>query len=267
MAKDYSFLKTVNDCATIILQRAEQITATLPASSTGITADQFIACAIKDANLLSAARVKDRGGDYRPFNTSSASAKATCLSSVLRCATMGLPPGDGYQFCFLIPRTLNNADVVQVYMGYPGYLELGYASGYLADCSPGYAIVGEDITRWHDDDGEHLSHKIPIGRPPLTPDNLLCAYCTYKNRYGGKGNVVIEKHDIIKLNKGDIWRMHFAAMVCKTAILRASKTWRRTQELTLAQRLDEQFDSEVSQIEKDVKADETIDLSSFQQEQ
>lgn len=164
--------------------------------------------------------------------------------SVMKCvynlAFLGLFPGSALGHAYFVPFKGQATLVV----GYRGFTELAYESGFLSTVHADVMCDGEHIELWTDEDGQHLKHVPNINRVPAR-NNIIAAYCIYRTKDGGRGLVVCNREDLKRSDKQrDVWNSNYPAMCMKTAIRRASKTWRLTRRLAHAVQIDEQAERE-----------------------
>jgi len=250
-----------NQMAEQVQKRADVIQSLL---APGIDATQFVAATMMEANNLAYQLTADQLKDHRTV--------ASFVRACVNAAVVGLVPGAALGHCYFIPYTMNRGKqgefvAIQYIPGYRGFLELGFASGFLVQCDPEVVLAKEEIRRWHDAK-PRIEHTIPIPRgQQVARENLVGAYCTYQTRHGGDGLVYLEREDILKVDtKRNVWKSDFGAMVLKCPIRRASKLWRLTRQLAYAVDLDERAERDETQpslVPEDKDADEVIDLDAL----
>ena len=175
-------------------------------------------------------------------------------NSIVNCATLGLIPGKAYGHAFFVPlmnRTYKPAiRECNLWLGYKGYLELGYRSGWLAGITLEVVVGDEKFRRWNDRNGAQLEHEINPNRPlVIDPPTVVCSYCQYTTTSGYSDVVTIGGNQLRALRdkQGKVWNSNFIEMALKTPIRRASKRWRQTSSLANAVRLDEQLERNETQ--------------------
>ena len=205
-------------------------------TSTGITAGQFMISAVAAANELP---VSAKRGDV---------AKA-----IFNAATLGLMFGAIRGEAFLLPfrnkreseRQGQDVHEVSLVIGYKGFRNLAYMSGFLKSFSTDVVLHDELCEVWNDETGRHFKH-VPhaTGRKiPPNGDGIVSAWCQYTTRTGGNGVVFVERDELLGIAGGkvsDIWKTRFSAMAQKTAIRRAAREWHVSGRLADAIALDEQ---------------------------
>ena len=227
----------------------------------GVDFDQFISCCVQATNVLELEKFTD------PRTMKS---YAVCVQN---CAILGLLPGSALGHAYFVPYTFyrnspREHDVIQLIPGYRGLLELAWEARFLLNCDPEVVVEGEDVERWHDKDGPQIWHKIPIPRTPVSKENILGAYCTYRVKGGSSVlGEFVEATDLLQIAKKSSgkspWRTNFEAMAKKTAVRRTSKRWRQTRNLSLAVALDEQAEAGLEQesfVEEVLDTTKEIDL-------
>jgi phage RecT family recombinase len=180
----------------------------------------------------------------------------SAITSVMNLAIIGLEPGKALGHAHLIPYydKKKGAKLIQVVVGYKGFLELAYANDFLVQVDTEVILQGEECELIGTDDGPKLRHKIPIGERDFpTRENLVAAYCTYRTKGGGRGVVLVRRNEILKIAKGYLWNNPdvFPEMCKKTAVRRAAKLWRLSRRALQAVYLDEQQERQEEQITLD----------------
>lgn len=222
---------------------------------------QFLGACILEANSLSLTLEEHEINDKRTVTS--------FIRSCFNCAVVGLTPGDALGHAYFVP--FNRKGQVQgeffkeinLIVGYKGYCELAWRSGFLDRISPEYVLQGESVERVHEQTGPRIRHIIPCpGRPKPSKDNIEAAYISYSTTGGSCDLVMVEKWDLANSeNKGGpIWKYNYPAMALKTAVLRASKRWRLSQEMAQAVMLDEQSEREEAQAALVPEAEAVDDL-------
>jgi recombination protein RecT len=181
---------------------------------------------------------------------------------VYNLAFLGLFPGKALGHAYFIPYKGEATLVV----GYKGFSDLAYGSGFLKDMHVDVVCQGEEFDYWKDETGPRLKHRPDINREP-TRKNIIGAYCLYHTRDGGTGIRLCNKADIAKSDKNrDVWLSNFESMCLKTAVRRASKEWKLTGRMAHAVMIDEQAEREERQSLPDglIIDGEPIEASSYQ---
>lgn len=174
----------------------------------------------------------------------------SAVKSAYNAAMLGFIPGAAYGHCYFIPhkqRDRQAAPLVQLIIGYRGFLELAYDSGFLLDIHADVVLQGEEFKFWKSAAGPQIEHIVPLERS-LLYDNVVGAYCIYHSKSGGAGIVVVSRSELNKVNtKRNVWASEPIAMCRKTPIRRAAKEWRQTRRLALASELEDAIESESPQ--------------------
>lgn len=208
----------------------------------------FVAACMTEANKLSLTMPEHELTDQRTVNS--------FVTAAFNAAIIGLIPGDAQKHLFFAPFYKGKKGdpqqhrLINVIVGYRGYLELAFQSGFLARASPDYVLTGEEVTRVHDRSGPNIIHKIPCpGRPEPSRDNIVAAYLSYETVTGAKDIVFVEKWDLKKSEEkgGEVWRYNYPSMCLKTTFVRGSKRWRLSSAMAAAVMLDEQAERGVAQ--------------------
>lgn len=216
------------DGAKLIPKKQEILTAV---GASWLAMDRYLSMAIIEANKPTLANC------YPP----------SVAKAALNCAVIGLMPGDAMGHAYFIPfknKRERGREEAQLIVGYRGYLDLAFRSGFLASSHPEVIVEGEEFELWNDETGSKMRHVLTsrfVGTTEApTAGNIIGAYCIYRTK-SGEGNVVsVTKQDLAKVAKrSGPWVEEFPAMCRKTAILRARKEWRVTLEFDQAAMLDE----------------------------
>ena len=171
--------------------------------------------------------------------------------AIFNAATLGLTFGNIRGEAYLLPfrnkreseRTGQDVHEVSLVIGYKGFRNLAFMSGFLKSFTTDVVLAGEVFEVWNDERGRHFKHVPEYGRKiPNNADGVVAAWCQYETRTGGLGVVVVEREELLGLAKGDIWKSRFPAMAQKTAIRRAAREWHVAGKLADAVHLDEQAD-------------------------
>jgi phage RecT family recombinase len=197
----------------------------------GIDREQFLLAVTAEANRM-------------PENTDA----STICAAAFNCAVMGLIPAPAIGHAFFVPfknSSRNYIHEVSLIVGYKGYLELGYRSGFLAGVTIDVIYEGEKAERWNDATGPQMRHELDWdrgeGNPKKDFERVKAAYCIYHTTAGYRDIVVVGKTELDKLKRKydrgnmSIWGEHPIAMSKKTAIRRASKLWKQSKELAHAE--------------------------------
>lgn len=162
----------------------------------------------------------------------------------MNAAVTGVILGKGYNHAFLIPfyNTKRSVHECQLVWGYKGLVDLAYETGFLASIHADVVLEGEPTSRWVDEKGPHFRHELPtmtVARD-LGWSKVRAAYCVWEATTGGGSVAVVEQAELSKLyRRGNVWHTHPLAMCRKTAVLRASKSWKLTGRLGMAVSLED----------------------------
>ncbi len=179
---------------------------------------------------------------------------SSAVRTVFNCAVVGLLPGDVLGHAHFVTFKIHRGKPderteCQLVIGYRGFLELGYASGFLKDAICEVVLTGEEYQRWNDENGSHFKHDLSNPDRDETFEAIKLAYCQWSNRFGGNGVVVVPKGELRKLKKRrNVWDTNPVAMSKKTPIRRASNLWQQTRRLAAARELDEQAERDEPQL-------------------
>ena len=221
------------DAAKKVVEKQEMIAAVL-SKSPMVSAEQFLVAAIAEVNSLEL--VNPGGVD-----------PVSVVKAVFNAATLGLMFGSTRGHAYLVPFRKSGSDVklVNLIVGYRGYIELAYRSHFLKDVDTEVILKDEIFRHRMTEVGRRIKHELPIGRvADKGGANLIGAYCLYHTRQGGYGISVVTKSEIDAVKKdSDTWRYSFPAMARKTAIRRAAKNWSLTEQLSAAIHLDDIADT------------------------
>ena len=112
------------------------------------------------------------------------------VKTAFNAAVLGLVPGDFFGLCHFVAFKKE----CQLIVGYKGWLELGYDGDFLLDVHSEVVLKDEEFSRWNDEAGPHLTHKLAIDRDErLEWPNVTAAYCVWHSRHGGKGLEIVLK--------------------------------------------------------------------------
>ena len=227
----------------------------------GITPEQFLTTIISEGNKLNMSLSDQEMNDKRT--------QISFLVAASNAAIIGLLPGEVQGHCYLVPSERfrnkpNQHTLISLWIGYKGFLELAFASDFLAQCDPELHLDREVLPRWHDD-RPRIHHDIPNDRPLPDRTNIVGAYCTYMTKSGGFGHCYVSRAELAKVDTGyNAWKSNYPAMCLKTPIRRCSNRWRLNQRMATAIKLDEQAERNEPQINYAPKRPEdevpTIDL-------
>lgn len=182
----------------------------------GMNPTQFVAACMLEANALGLQLTDKEVKDRRTI--------ASFVKACFNAAVIGLIPGDAQGHLYFAPFNRgrktdpNRHKLIQVMVGYRGYLELAFRSDFLARVSPEYVLTGETVERWHDEAGPHIKHVMQCpGRPVPDKSNIEAAYLSYETRTGAKDIVLVEKWDLAKSEAagGDVWKYNYPAMALR----------------------------------------------------
>lgn len=212
-----------NDGAALIANCVDRITPRLPP---GVDPTNFVMACMAEANALT-----------RPCTAKSVATAA------FNSAVVGLIPGSALGHAYFVPYGKECTLVI----GYRGFLDLAFASGFLVSVHAEVVLNGEQFRHWNNADGPQVEHEIPLERD-VQRQNVAAAYCTYRTRGGGHGVVVVSRGELNKVDSGkNVWKSDYVSMAKKTAIRRAAKEWQLTSRLARAVELDEQAERGATQ--------------------
>jgi phage RecT family recombinase len=166
------------------------------------------------------------------------------VKTAFNCAVLGLIPGQQLGHAHFVTFKMNKGKpdewiCCQLVVGFKGWLELSYGCGFLRDVHCDVVFSGEDFDYWVDADGAQIYHDIPLERADQW-GSVKAAYCVWHATTGGHGIEVVPRKPLDKLKRrGNVWNSAPMEMAKKTAILRASKTWKRTGQMATAALLDD----------------------------
>lgn len=172
---------------------------------------------------------------------------ASLCSAAFNCAVVGLMPGPALGHAHFVPFKSGSTREVQLIVGYKGYLELAYRSGFLAGITCEVVYEGEKCERWNDSNGPQIDHRMSLDRVEDF-DKVVAAYCIYQTQYGYRDIVTVGGRELKRLKQKhsrgsmQIWRDNPIEMALKTPIRRAAKRWKLTNQMAKAVYLDEQAD-------------------------
>lgn len=188
---------------------------------TGVSTRAFLAALAVEANKLPAT-VNVRSVAVAAFNA----------------AITGAIVGPSYGHAFLVPFK----DQCQLVWGYKGLVDLAYETGFLASIHTEIVLEGEKAERWVDELGAHIRHELPpmtVARD-LAWSQVRAAYCVWRATTGAGDVAIVELDELRKLKRrGHVWDSHPLAMCRKTAVIRASKSWKLAGRLGMAVSLED----------------------------
>lgn len=225
------------DAAKLVVKKHEMIAAVLSRSPM-VSAEQFLVAAIAEVNSMEMA-------------AKSKIDPTSVVKAVFNCATLGLLFGPTRGHAYLVPFRKKNSPVslVNLIVGYRGYIELAYRSSFLKTVDSEVILQDEVFKTYMMENGRKLHHELPISRNPSSSgENVIGSYCIFQTRHGGSGMAIVPRSEIESIRKdSDPWKFKYPAMARKTAILRAAKNWSLTEQLSAAILLDEQADRDEEQ--------------------
>lgn len=149
------------------------------------------------------------------------------LGAVIQCAQLGLEPGSGLGYVYLIPFMNRRRGIkeVQVVPGYRGLIELARRSGEILSITA--RLVRErDIFVFHAGDDERIEHRVWIGQED--PGTITHVYAIAKLKDGGVQREVMSRAQIDAVraqlkNPNPVWESNFDEMARKTVLKRLCK--------------------------------------------
>lgn len=225
------------DAGKLIIEKQDMIAAVLSRSPM-VGAEQFLVAAMAEVNSLEmSSRVK-----VDPTSV---------VKAVFNCATLGLLFGPTRGHAYLLPFQKKNSAVkiVNLVIGYKGYIELAYRSSFLKDVDTEVILEGETFKHRMTEQGRKIRHDLPVGRAGAKDGrNVIGAYCLYHTRQGGYGMANVSRAEIEAVRKdSEPWNFNYPAMARKTAVRRAAKNWSLTEQLAGAIYLDEHAERDEEQ--------------------
>ncbi len=225
------------DAAKLVVKKHDMIAAVLSRSPM-VSAEQFLVAAIAEVNSL------EMAGKHKID-------PGSVVKAVFNCATLGLLFGPTRGHAYLVPFRKRGSEVslVNLIIGYRGYIELAYRSSFLKTVDSEVILQDEVFKTYMMEDGRKLHHELPITRNASSSgENVIGSYCIFQTRHGGRGMAIVSRSEIESIRKdSDPWKFKYPAMARKTAILRAAKNWSLTEQLSAAIYLDEQADRDEEQ--------------------
>lgn len=226
------------DAGKQIIAKQNMIAAVL-SKSPMVSAEQFLVAAMAEVNGLEMA---NQTVQYCPNSI---------VKAVFNCATLGLLFGPTRGHAYLVPFNKRGSDkkLVNLIIGYKGYIELAYRSNFLKTVDTEVVLSGEIFKARMTEGGRKLRHDLPIERrAEKNGSNVVGAYCVYSTIQGGIGMSVVTKAEIDAVKKdSETWNFSYPAMARKTAVRRAAKNWSLTEQLSAAIHLDEAAEREAEQ--------------------
>ena len=170
---------------------------------------------------------------------------ASTLIAAHNCARIGLMPGKVFGLAFFVPlekRRGSGRFNTELWIGYPGYIELSVRNNYLASVESDCVFDGEEFRTWTDERGKHLLHEVNPNRD-VYRDKITHAYCVAQLRSGGTNIEVCNRSQLDRSKRsGGPWKTDEFEMSRKTPIIRAAKRWPKTAEMAMAIHVEEQRD-------------------------
>ena len=138
--------KARNEGVTRLYERIDRLPQWLPSE---VAAARFVTAVTTEANRLPA--------DVDPNSI---------VTAAFNAAVVGLLPGPFQGHAHFIPFKDKRAGIrrCQLIIGYKGYLDLAYGTGFLKDARPEVVLRDEEFERWNDSAGAQLRHKLSIDR-------------------------------------------------------------------------------------------------------
>lgn len=180
----------------------------------------------------------------------------TVINAAFNCAALGLMPGGALGHAYFVPKKNSKAKITecQLWVGYRGFSQLGYQTGFLKDIYADVVFEGEPVEVWTDDSGQHIRHdsssRLDQGEQGRT---VRCAYMVWNSIAGGRGVSIVPGKELyaLKTKQGNVWDSNFVQMCIKTPIRRGWKFWQVSgdagERLAYAVKLDEQSERDESQ--------------------
>ncbi len=174
------------DAGKQIIAKQNMIAAVL-SKSPMVSAEQFLVAAMAEVNGLEMA---NQSVQYCPNSI---------VKAVFNCATLGLLFGPTRGHAYLVPFNKRGSDkkLVNLIIGYKGYIELAYRSNFLKTVDTEVVLSGEIFKARMTEGGRKLRHDLPIERrAEKNGSNVIGAYCIYSTIQGGNGMSVVTKAEI-----------------------------------------------------------------------
>lgn len=181
---------------------------------------------------------------------------SSVLMAAFHATYVGLTPGSALGLAYFIPRKRKREDRLarcQLEIGYKGFLDLAFGNQFLERCHAEVVLDGEEFKYWVDADGPQILHDIPnpLERPIKNTHirkHVRGAYCIYHPRSGGRGIRWLTRDQLDEVDtKSNVWASNYFEMCRKSAIRRAAKDWKLTQQMANAITLDEQAERDDDQ--------------------
>lgn len=221
-----------------LIHKKQQMIAAVISKHSVVSPEQFLVAACAEVNSL---EMSGRD-EFCPVSV---------VKAVFNCATLGLLFGPTRGHAYLVPFRNRKAGktVVNLIIGYRGFIELAYRSNFLVSVDTEVILHGETFKSRMTHAGRKLFHDLPIGRiAKKDGSNVVGAYCIYQARNGGHGISIVSKTEIDAVKKdSETWNFSYPAMARKTAVRRAAKNWSLSESLAAAVHLDEAAERETEQ--------------------
>lgn len=177
---------------------------------------------------------------------------ASFMACVMTLAQLGLEPGNGLGFAYLIPRRNKGVMECTVILGYQGLMDLARRSGQVSSITA-HAVYEGDAFACEYGLRPKLEH-VPNWTAPRTPQRLIGAYAVARIKDSDEPTFVyvprIEIEGFRKRGasgrtnwKGEQiatpWDTDYEAMAVKTAIRRLWKFLPKSVEMAIADRVDD----------------------------
>jgi phage RecT family recombinase len=157
--------------------------------------------------------------------------------AIFNAATLGLMLGPTMGHGYLVPFLINKGKpqqrrIVQLIVGYKGYIELAFKSDWLAGLTTELVLKEDKFRRWNSIGGTQIEHELALGRKEVWP-NVLAAYCMYRTKAGYTNIVIVQRDELqrLKSRQKNVWDSDPIPMCLKTPVRRAAKLWQLTREL------------------------------------
>lgn len=146
----------------------------------------------------------------------------TALIAAYNAIAIGLAPGSHMGLGYFIPRK----GKLYFEIGYRGYIQLGYRSGFLSVITPVLVYRGEDFEYRMTENGPVINHSIGFQDITKARQEVVASYCFYQTTSGGKSVYVSQRPELDQVDSGEhVWLSHYGPMAMKTSIRKASKSW------------------------------------------
>ena len=188
--------------AAMIIERADTVLSNLPThlrSEAGIFMTQC---------MIAANKIKPE--DVNP---------ATIPVAVMNLATIGLIPGSGTKYAWLIPYK----KVCTAVVGWHGYRHLAFQNNFLASLHLDVVMMDEEFELLNDENGAHFKHVPNPERGPVNWVDIKGAFCQYHTKSGKTGFRWCNKAELSKAKRSTpMWKNEPAVACMKTAVRRAA---------------------------------------------